>query len=440
MKKLIIFGISFLSMTVLFAGNKLTPKIRILPVAGIYGLDNRRVVAYFDHDPKAATSVSKYGMGNNNILDYNGGTRTYDGHKGTDFGVAGFEEQNVGVPILAVEDGTVIAKHDGEYDRRSSWHPGRKGNFVLIDHGNNTKSYYNHLRKNSLIVKVGDKVKAGQQIGLLGSSGNSTWPHLHFEWRKNNVSIDPFFGSYNKIESAFINQPKYNERLIVHDVGLYYPKDRKRLPYIAKRSHYALRGMSRNDKLSLWISLQNIPDEPFNQTWILYNPRGRQIKKFIQDIDGSRKWHGMGASIWQHLYHTGFSATAQIGIWKIEIYHNGELAKSVSFNVCDEPIANRAPVAPPKISLISEKRGKTGFVRCQIGYSVKALDPDLDKIRYHYRWYVNGKLVRNVITAVREDALPLERSNNIIILKCRVSTSDGELESEDISKSIYFMR
>ena len=54
------------------------------------------------------------------------------------------------------------------------------GNFVMIDHGNNEYSLYAHLQPGSVRVHIGDQVKAGDVIGKLGSSGNSTEPHLHF--------------------------------------------------------------------------------------------------------------------------------------------------------------------------------------------------------------------------------------------------------------------
>jgi murein DD-endopeptidase MepM/ murein hydrolase activator NlpD len=55
------------------------------------------------------------------------------------------------------------------------------GNFVLIDHGQSEYSLYAHLKPDSVRVKVGDEVQAGQPIAQLGSSGNSTEPHLHFQ-------------------------------------------------------------------------------------------------------------------------------------------------------------------------------------------------------------------------------------------------------------------
>jgi hypothetical protein len=54
------------------------------------------------------------------------------------------------------------------------------GNHVVIDHGNGLYSFYAHLQKGSIKVKVGDKVQAGDELGLLGNTGNSSAPHMHF--------------------------------------------------------------------------------------------------------------------------------------------------------------------------------------------------------------------------------------------------------------------
>jgi murein DD-endopeptidase MepM/ murein hydrolase activator NlpD len=55
------------------------------------------------------------------------------------------------------------------------------GNAVTIDHGNGEFSFYLHLQPGSVRVKAGDTVRAGQRIAAVGSSGNSTEPHLHFQ-------------------------------------------------------------------------------------------------------------------------------------------------------------------------------------------------------------------------------------------------------------------
>ena len=54
------------------------------------------------------------------------------------------------------------------------------GNHVIIDHGDGFYSFYAHLQPGSVKVEVGDQVQAGDQLGLLGNTGNTSAPHLHF--------------------------------------------------------------------------------------------------------------------------------------------------------------------------------------------------------------------------------------------------------------------
>ena len=63
------------------------------------------------------------------------------------------------------------------------------GKVIEIDHGNGITTRYGHLNK--IIVRIGEKIKMGQKIGLSGNTGMSTGPHLHFEIRVKNKSIDP---------------------------------------------------------------------------------------------------------------------------------------------------------------------------------------------------------------------------------------------------------
>lgn len=94
-------------------------------------------------------------------------------HTGLDIATA------TGTPIKVVADGTVtLAQYTGSY-----------GYLVKVDHGNGIETWYGHTSK--MYVKEGQEVKAGDVIALVGSTGNSTGPHLHFEIRINGEHVNP---------------------------------------------------------------------------------------------------------------------------------------------------------------------------------------------------------------------------------------------------------
>ena len=95
-------------------------------------------------------------------------------HKGTDIGRVGYNSK-----IYAAKDGTVIvSQYSSSY-----------GNYVAISHGEGNTTLYAHM--SSRKVAVGQVVKQGDVIGITGSTGNSTGPHLHFEITENGVRINP---------------------------------------------------------------------------------------------------------------------------------------------------------------------------------------------------------------------------------------------------------
>jgi murein DD-endopeptidase MepM/ murein hydrolase activator NlpD len=91
-----------------------------------------------------------------------------------------------GAPIYSVADGTVVNLYDGVDEQVPGPHPtgltteAIGGNMVVVDIGDGAYAFYAHLQRGSLKVKLGDRVKTGQVLGLLGNTGNSTAPHLHF--------------------------------------------------------------------------------------------------------------------------------------------------------------------------------------------------------------------------------------------------------------------
>ena len=119
-------------------------------------------------------------------------------HQGIDLAL------KTGDPVYATFDGKVrFSKAAGNY-----------GNLVIIRHNNGLETYYAHLSQRD--VEVGDWVVAGQQIGLGGSTGRSTGPHLHFEVRYRGQSFDP-------------------ERIVNFETG-----DLRRSELLLKRRHFSI--------------------------------------------------------------------------------------------------------------------------------------------------------------------------------------------------------
>ncbi len=91
-----------------------------------------------------------------------------------------------GAKVLAVADGTVVNLQDGRPEETPPNFPQGYdllqllGNFVIVDVGHGHFAFYAHFQPNTLKVHKGDKVRRGQVLALLGNSGNSDAPHLHF--------------------------------------------------------------------------------------------------------------------------------------------------------------------------------------------------------------------------------------------------------------------
>lgn len=126
--------------------------------------------------PNFYSVTSPYGMRLHPVL------KVYKMHTGIDIAGGGCNGKNV----VAAADGKVIT---------AGWISGY-GYTVMIDHGGGIVTLYAHSQK--LLVKVGDTVKRGQAIMLVGSTGYATGPHLHFEVRVNGKHTDPLKGYLSK--------------------------------------------------------------------------------------------------------------------------------------------------------------------------------------------------------------------------------------------------
>lgn len=102
-------------------------------------------------------------------------------HEGVDFTAP------TGTPIYVSGDGVILnCNYDGGY-----------GNCIIVNHGYGYKTRYAHL--SSYAVRAGDRVKRGQKIGLVGNTGASVGPHLHYEVEYNDQKVDPALFFYNDL-------------------------------------------------------------------------------------------------------------------------------------------------------------------------------------------------------------------------------------------------
>ena len=146
----------------------------------LYFYNKKNFIGHYDNSGKSikkalmktpingARLSSKFGMRKHPIDGYN------KMHKGTDFAAP------LGTPIMASGDGII---------QKVGW-CGGGGNCVKIKHNSTYQTVYAHMSKFARGIKVGVRVKQGQIIGFVGSTGKSTGPHLHYEVIKNNKQIN----------------------------------------------------------------------------------------------------------------------------------------------------------------------------------------------------------------------------------------------------------
>lgn len=158
------------------------------------------------------------------VLDYACGGRTYDtgagyNHQGTDFYLWPFSWNKMAagdVTIVAAADGVIVGRDDGNFDRSCSFNSNR-WNAVYVRHIDGSIAWYGHMKRGSLTSKgIGATVTAGEYLGIVGSSGNSTGPHLHFELYAEGRLVDPWAGSCNLLGSGswWASQPSYYDSAV----------------------------------------------------------------------------------------------------------------------------------------------------------------------------------------------------------------------------------
>lgn len=360
------------------------------------------------------------------ILDWDCTDYTYNGHDASDVDLRSFGEQVIGVPIFAALDGTVSATNDGEDDMHTSCIG--VANYVIIDHGKGRVCRYWHMKKNSVQVSVGQNVKAGEQIGLAGSSGCSTYPHLHFATYDNGVLVEPYAGPCRPGSSEWTDQTPIQRDLYLRDLNItdvdigIYPG----LPVDMPRTGTFLTGVQ---GVKFWVMPNNLPA---SSTWrIRFRRPGNSIAFDSGTVGFGNSF--LRSSWWWWWWNVNLNQT---GTWHVLFEINGAVLVEAPFDVVSSPgdIVNRPP-NPITVSIEPALPNEGDVLICRVNTDLVLDDSDYDIVRYHYVWAVDTQVVRDVITAAHSDVIPHHTGTAGSLVKCTVTPSDGTEEGTPESAS-----
>jgi hypothetical protein len=389
--------------------------MEVLPVAG---LSNRDFAIPFFVD-------LDNGPG---IRDFNCGRLTYDGHTGHDPYIRSFREQQIGIPVFAVRDGVVLDVRDGEPDENTSVEGNLRANYVYLRHGTNERSQYVHLKRNSIPVAVGDFVPAGTQIGMVGSSGPSRAPHIHFETTVDGQAAEPLTGPCRAGLSALPHQ----EQQFITDRPIGFGAT------FSKESFANFRGAPFDDAPHTGTFLLGRRTLYFKAE--LANVGASTSYSIKLDRPGSRvdviaatgtlvNYDASLVSVWW----TIDADLDRVGDWSLILNADGKELLSAPFTVVvsSDQEVNRPP-SPFSVSFEAAAVVPGRVPVCRVDGPMFA-DPDYDVLSYRYRWTVGDEVVREITSAARTDALARNFVRAGTTLTCSVTASDGKVETQPVS-------
>jgi murein DD-endopeptidase MepM/ murein hydrolase activator NlpD len=278
-----------------------------LPIEGTLGTDFF-IINHVDHDYRDSS-----------VRDYMCGWQTYDGHRGTDFALRSFRSMDSGVHVVAAAAGKVVAVVDTLPDRNKVVDRTLGfGNYIAIEHAEGYVTYYAHNRRGSALVAVGAIVNKGQRLAMVGSSGTSEDPHLHFEvWRV----VDPFAGSCSPDANHWVVPPQYQTdyHLIDCDVTTWPPS----LDTLRERPPMAEKIAAADTAITFWALQQMVQSTdrfgvrwrtPANETW------------FSFEMDAGR-------TSTYYYWWSWIRRPQEAGDWTVEYHRNGQVVATKMFTV-----------------------------------------------------------------------------------------------------------
>jgi hypothetical protein len=262
---------------------------------------------------------------------------------------------------------------------------------------------------------------AGQQLGWTASSGNSSWPHLHFTSQVGGEVVEPWAGACNDGPSGWADQPAYPTEAYVRELELSTKPfvGKAELPYDeAKRTGTFVAGPR-----TIYTRLE----------FGLLAP-GAKLHVRVFRPDGSTAVDRASAAAVG--VHNGMGNTSlsdrvtlrPVGRWRLVVDVDGRTVADAPFRVVTRrrDVRNRAP-NPIGVELVPAIPSPTSVVQCRVRTSLVTEDPDYDIVRYRYRWTVDGRLARSVSSAALSDVLREGVATAGTAVRCAVTPSDGKV-------------
>lgn len=401
------------------------------PLAGNLGRDIF-VNNYVDLDPGPGVRI------------YDCSSHSYDGHDAHDVSPRGsFVEQKIGIPVYAALDGYVTRVHDGEPDEVTV-PANAPANYVQLYHGGGHVTGYLHLKKDSVGFlhqgqwrpwQVGDFIRAGTQIGLMASSGNSTGPHLHFSSHTNSAGppswngtpYEPHSGACDPGPSDWFSQVDDRTTPLVHDFA-FSPN-----PFTGSANppeDLAVRtGTFTSGPRTVHFRADLAGVEAGDSWRVLFLRPDASVAVDSSGTFGFGRRGGFAA--WTY----GFDLN-QTGSWKMVLDIAGVNPIQAPFEVVTSGTSPNRPPLGVGIALDPAAPTDDEAVFCRITSDPAIKDLDYDRVTYRWRWRINGTIVRDVVTAARADAIPHHVANGGSTLSCEVTPNDGTADGPSAHQSI----
>jgi len=230
------------------------------------------------------------------VLDYACGHATYDAkpgdqHKGTDIAVQDLTAVRNVVLVYAAADGVVQNWRDGiddidVRDRQKALSSAMFcGNAVRLKHKNGYVTQYCHMKKGSVFARKGERVRRGDVIGHVGLSGQTMFPHLHFEITKDGKVVDPFAGINRKAKCGVGEHPLWDKATLaktpyqptaIYNMGFSF--ERPDFKNIAKGLYKAKQASTHAPALVVWAEMFRLKAKDRIQINLI-DPTGKIIVK-----------------------------------------------------------------------------------------------------------------------------------------------------------------